>query len=536
VDLWSFFTGYSISSDGTTVHLASLARQIQPGDWVLFTSTSSSPAPALVQVASTRDVVWDANATAPPSGPLTTTITTSSTGSTTTNPIPIPHTVLTLDTALRGWSGVTAATVQFAWVSVGTLLNQPFTSWTGSPTSLLATSAQSFPAWSSQSILLQDATGLGIAASGSSSGDGSLALGALPDPVPALQPPFLVLPNLLAVTCGKTVANEVLGSGDATNPAQDFQLSQSPVTYLSQGAGYASTIQLTVNKLPWTEVTSFFGQAADATVFVTREDNSGNTHVMFGDGVNGARLPSGVNNVIATYRVGAGAASPPAGKLTVIAKSYPGLRSVRNPVAVSGGSDPDRPDQIQRDAPRSVLAFGRAVSVFDYQALAAQVPGVTRASAVWGWNDARQRSLVTVYVGDDSGAAAAATKALAAVGDPNRPVQVKLATRIKVALRLTLLVTPGMDTTLIGAAVKTALTDTEVGLFGSWNMAIGQVVFDSQIETAVLGVAGAVAITALKFKADGAAEGGRLHNPGEGAFYTLDPKHVHLNMGANSNG
>ena len=77
----------------------------------------------------------------------------------------------------------------------------------------------------------------------------------------------------------------------------------------------------------------------NATVFVTREDNNGKTHVMFGDGVNGARLPTGVNNVVATYRVGAGAASPPAGKLTVIAKSYPGLRSVLNPVAVSGGSD-----------------------------------------------------------------------------------------------------------------------------------------------------------------------------------------------------
>ena len=116
---------------------------------------------------------------------------------------------------------------------------------------------------------------------------------------------------------------------------------------------------------------------------MTREDNSGKTHVRFGDGVNGARLPTGVNNVVATYRVGGGAASPPAGKLTVIAKSYPGLRAVLNPVAVTGGADPDPPDQIRHYAPRSVLAFGRAVSVFDYEALAAQAPGVTRARAVW---------------------------------------------------------------------------------------------------------------------------------------------------------
>ena len=74
-----------------------------------------------------------------------------------------------------------------------------------------------------------------------------------------------MLPNLLPVTRGKTVANEVLGSGDATQAGQDFQLSQSPVTYLQQGASYASTISLTVNGMPWTEVAHFYGQAPDAT-------------------------------------------------------------------------------------------------------------------------------------------------------------------------------------------------------------------------------------------------------------------------------
>src|SRR5208282_2144557 len=234
------------------------------------------------------------------------------------------------------------------------------------------------------------------------------------------------------------------------------------------------------------------------------EDDKGNTHVMFGDGVNGSRLPAGVNNVVATYRVGAGADSPPAGKLAVIAQSYPGLRSVLNPVAVIGGADADPPSQIAHDAPRSVLAFGRAVSVFDYQALAAEAPSVTRARAVWAWDAARQRSLVMVYVGDTPGAAEAAKKALASVGDPNRPLCVKPAAQIAVTLGITLVVTPGMDTTIIGNAVATALADTEVGLFGAWNIGIGQTLFKSQIEAAVLAVQGAVAITALGFLANGA--------------------------------
>jgi hypothetical protein len=543
VGLWSFFTGYSIGSDLVTIHLASLARQIAPGDWLLFSDPSGLT--ALAQVAASQDVIWDANASAPSSPPFTATTTTTvtttknakSTATTTTNPLPIPHTQLTLASALpSAWSGVTSATVQFGWVSVGVLLDQPPGPWSGAPNTLVSATAQSFPAWSDQPILLQDATGAGVAVTGSSAGDADLALGTLPDPVPTLQPPFVVLPNLLTVTRGKTIANEVLGSGDAANPAQDFQLSQSPVTYLSQGSGYASTIKLTVNTLPWKEVASFYGQPPDATVFVTREDNAGATHVMFGDGVNGARLPTGVDNVVATYRIGAGAASPPAGKLTVIGKSYPGLRAVLNPVAVGGGADPDQPDQIRRDAPRSVLTFGRAVSVFDFEALAAQVAGVTRASAVWSWNDARQRSLVTIYVGDDSAAAAAAKKALAAAGDPNRPVIVAQAKEIAVALVFTLLVTPGMDAAIIGAGVATALADPEVGLFGSWRLGIGQTVFDSQIEAAVLGVPGAVAITALTFYADDRIDSGPLHLPGEGAFYTLDPADIESTLEPDPNG
>ena len=71
------------------------------------------------------------------------------------------------------------------------------------------------------------------------------------------------------------------------------------------------------------------------------------------------------------------------------------------------------------------------------------------------------------------------------------------------ALTITLLVTPGMDTTIITGAVQTALTDTETGLFGSWNMGIGQTVFDSQIEAAVLAVEGVVAMTVLTFAANG---------------------------------
>src|SRR5207237_6648540 len=143
-----------------------------------------------------------------------------------------------------------------------------------------------------------------------------------------------------------------------------------------------------------------------------RRDEEGKTHVLFADGVYGARLPSGRENVVARYRYGSGAASPSAGALTALLQPRPNVRAVRNPVPVGGGADPDPPEQIRRYAPRSVMTFGRAVSGLDYETIAAQTPGVARARVYWSWDASEQRNLVKVYVGDDGVAVTAASQAL----------------------------------------------------------------------------------------------------------------------------
>jgi hypothetical protein len=70
----------------------------------------------------------------------------------------------------------------------------------------------------------------------------------------------------------------------------------------------------------------------------------------------------------------------------LLVRVLPGLKAIRNPVPVGGGADPDLPDRIRRHAPRSVLAFGRAISGDDYETVAAQAPGVARARAYWVWD------------------------------------------------------------------------------------------------------------------------------------------------------
>jgi predicted phage baseplate assembly protein len=373
-------------------------------------------------------------------------------------------------------------------------------------------------------VLIADSTGAGTAATVTATA-ALLTATSLDAPPGALRTPLGVLFNLLAFTRGQTVSREVLGSGDPTIANQAFSLAKSPLTYLRLGGVPTSTLSVTVDGAPWTEVASFFGQSPAARVFTTAQDGAGRTQLQFGDGVTGARLPAGTGNLVATYRFGAGAASPPAGALTVIAKPFPGLRALVNPIAAGGGADPDPPAQLRDTAPRSVLTFGRAVSTLDFEAIAAiAAPGIP-VSAGWAWNATSRSGAVTVYVAGDATATATVANALATCGDPNRPVVVRPASPLPVALAFALVVEAGADPTQVSAAVTAALTDPAAGPFGA-RLGIGQPVFDSQVVTACQGVAAVLAVTSYGLTCAGAVTNGPVHTPPAGAYFTLSPADI----------
>jgi predicted phage baseplate assembly protein len=349
--------------------------------------------------------------------------------------------------------------------------------------------------------VIEDATGVGTPG----------RVGRTTTDAPPLVGPLRALLNLLPVSRGEAVAAEILGSGDPTIAGQEFPLARRPLTYLADtgpGAfdGYASTLRIYVQGIEWHEVAGFYGQPADAHVFATREDDEQRTHVRFGDGVNGARLPAGADNVVADYRVGSGARVPPIGTLTAVLRPQPGLASIRNPIAPGGGADPDPPEHIRRYAPRSVLTFGRAVSGDDYETIAAQTPGVNRARAVWGWDAASQRTVVKVLVGDDEAAVVAALGALRAFADPNRAIVVALAAPVYVDVTLVLEVHPDYEPEAVRAAVGTALLDPLAPPFGTGVVRIGSVVYDSEIYDACLEVPGVVAVHGLAFRVPAAKQ------------------------------
>jgi predicted phage baseplate assembly protein len=142
---------------------------------------------------------------------------------------------------------------------------------------------------------------------------------------------------------------------------------------------------------------------------VTSEDDEGRTLVRFGDGVSGARVPSGRDNVRARYRWGQGAAGNlEPGSIRQLVDSLPGLQAVENPERASGGADRETPDEIRFNAPGHIRTLGRAVSVDDYRALALSFPGIRRARAVWAKRDeegkllARPEVQLTVDTGEET--------------------------------------------------------------------------------------------------------------------------------------
>jgi hypothetical protein len=154
--------------------------------------------------------------------------------------------------------------------------------------------------------------------------------------------------NVVRASHGETV-EEVLGSGDGTAANQRFTLKKPPLTYLSaiHALGAKSTFQVRVNGVLWQEVPSLYPSGERDESYMLRIQDDGTTNVTFGDGVKGARLPSGLENVRATYRSGMGLEGNVRANSLSLLKTRPlGIQEVTNPLPATGGAPRERLDAL----------------------------------------------------------------------------------------------------------------------------------------------------------------------------------------------
>jgi len=239
--------------------------------------------------------------------------------------------------------------------------------------------------------------------------------------------------NVSRATHGETVS-DVLGSGNAGQPYQKFLLRQSPLTFVSAPTprGSESTLNVRVNDSQWHEVSSFFGRGSDDRIFTTRIDDDGKTTIQFGDGITGKRLPSGQENVRATYRKGMGLEGEvKSGQLTTLLTRPLGVKEVTNPLDAAGADDRESLSHVRRNAPLTVLTLDRAVSLRDYEDFARAFAGVAKALAVWVWDGNKRSIFVTVAgpngaeIKPESDTYSNLLNALKKSGDPNVGFRIK---------------------------------------------------------------------------------------------------------------
>ncbi|SOD88999.1 putative baseplate assembly protein [Streptomyces sp. Ag109_G2-15] len=239
-----------------------------------------------------------------------------------------------------------------------------------------------------------------------------------------------VLGNVVEATHGES-REEAIGSGDSDRVNQTFALWQSPLTWLAADnpLGATPVLDIRVDGVLWHEVDSLAGRGPTERVYITGTASDGRTTVTFGDGVHGARLPTGHENVRARYRFGTGkAANVPADRITQPLTRPLGVTAVTNPRPATGGADADGPGLTRRTIPLAVSALDRLVSEPDYEDFARSRAGIGRAAARELFDGRRRVLHVTVAGTDDVPLTEDNLRplrgALTEYGDPNLPVRV----------------------------------------------------------------------------------------------------------------
>jgi hypothetical protein len=302
--------------------------------------------------------------------------------------------------------------------------------------------------------------------------------------------------NIAYATNGETV-KEVLGSGDTSKAFQKFTLKQTPLTYVSAdtASGAKSTLEIRVNDILWLKTDSFIGCASTDKVYVTQLNDDATTTIIFGDGINGSRLPRGQNNVKATYRKGIGLGGlVKANQLSQLITRPLGVKEVTNMLAPSGAADAEQIDDAKANATLTIHTLGRIVSLQDYEDFSRAFAGIEKALATWAWFGQKRGVSITVagsngqLVSDDL--VSSLTNTLLKLGDANVPIAVRSFKPVFFRLEAKVQIDPAYIAQNVLNAVDACLRDT----FSFKQRQLGQLVSQSEVIAAMQKVEGVVAI------------------------------------------
>lgn len=300
--------------------------------------------------------------------------------------------------------------------------------------------------------------------------------------------------NVVKATHGETRL-EVLGSGNGAKALQTFALKLKPLTHVSAAnpSGIDSTLKVFVNNVEWHEVDSLAGLQANDRVFISQTDNEDKISVTFGNGMQGARLPTGMENIRSEYRNGIGQfGNVKAEQISLLLTKPLGVKEVINPLRASGGADRESRDQARQHVPLAVKALDRLVSTQDYEDFSRIYAGIGKAYA----NELSDGRLPLIHVtiagaGDipideNSDLFRNLRQALHDFGDPFQKIQLAVRELLMIVIEAGIAVLPDYQWESVVSEVRSALLEC----FSFERRELGQDVLLSEVISVMQSVPG----------------------------------------------
>ncbi|MBD2253373.1 putative baseplate assembly protein [Nostoc parmelioides] len=306
--------------------------------------------------------------------------------------------------------------------------------------------------------------------------------------------------NVVLATHGETVEKEVLGSGNGGQANQRFKLKKPPLTYVSAAtaSGSKSTLQVYVNNVLWQEVASLEEQDSRSQCYIVQIDDRGEFTIIFGDGIHGSRLPSGQENIIATYRSGIGQVGEvKAGSLILLQNRPLGIRDVTNLHDATGAGDHETSLHIRDNTPRTVCTLDRIVSLRDFQNFTQSFAGIGKAQAVILCTG--QTKLIHITIAADDGQQVESNSALftnlkqAIVSNMSNPLQfveIQSYEPLYFNIEATVWIDPRYQENSVKQIIESTLNQT----FSFAKREFGQAVAASEIIEVIQNIAGVLAV------------------------------------------
>lgn len=255
--------------------------------------------------------------------------------------------------------------------------------------------------------------------------------------------------------------------------------------------------------------------------FIVEMESDRIAHVRCGDGILGKQPTAGAM-FTATYRIGSGTqGNVGAEAIARIVGAKNGIRAVRNPMAATGGMDPELLEQVRQFAPQAFRRQERAVTEADYATITERNTEVQQAAGNFRWTGSWYTAFVTVDRKGGRDVDVPFEKTIANYLERYRmagyDVEVNSPLFVPLDLVLEVCVKPGYFQSDVKQLMLEVFSNRDRptgqrGFFHPDNFTFGQPVYVSQIYQAAMQVAGAASVNVRTFQRWGKGENHELEN------------------------